>query len=227
MNNRTIIYYTSNREDPNFEEKIRANILKEKGDIPVISVSQKPITFGTNICVGDVGHSYLNAWRQLLIGVKKAKTPYVVLAEADFLYPPEYFRFEPTGADSYRYNNIWVVFAYKYRWYFRKAYSEGARVCKREYIISQLEHYLAGQPEWFDGKLYITDKSGRIKKTPFDMPVDVFDGKTACVSFKTGRGVRWMTDVMHGHGTHSRQLPHWGHVDKLMQAYAYQKPGIK
>ena len=45
MHNRTIIYYTSNREDPSFEEKIRANILKEKGDILVISVSQKPINF--------------------------------------------------------------------------------------------------------------------------------------------------------------------------------------
>ena len=223
MHNRTIIYYTSNREDPSFEEKIRANILKEKGDILVISVSQKPINFGTNICVGDVGHSYLNAWRQMLIGVKAATTPYVVLAEADFLYPKDYFSFEPGGADAYRYGNVWVVFTYKYAWFFRKAYSEGAQVCKREYVIKRLEEYLHGQPQWHDGPLEICDRSGRRKKTPFRMPTETFEtfGSVPCVSFKTGRGVRWMTDVMRGVGTHSRHLPYWGHVVDLIQTYVY------
>ena len=63
---KTIIYYTSNQEGSLFEEKIRENILKHKGNLPIISVSQKPMGFGKNICVGDVGHSYLNEFRQIL-----------------------------------------------------------------------------------------------------------------------------------------------------------------
>ena len=61
---KTIIYYTANREKESFENKVRENILKVKGDLPVISVSQKPIDFGKNICVGDIGQNYLNAFRQ-------------------------------------------------------------------------------------------------------------------------------------------------------------------
>ena len=82
---KTILYYTSNRENEEFEEKIRQNILENCGDLPIISISQKPIDFGKNICVGDVGHSYLNEWRQILIGAKKARTKHVILCEADFL----------------------------------------------------------------------------------------------------------------------------------------------
>jgi hypothetical protein len=44
----TILYYTSNREDESFEKKIQENILKQT-DLPIISVSQKPINFGKNI----------------------------------------------------------------------------------------------------------------------------------------------------------------------------------
>ena len=56
--NKTIIYYTSNREDERFESRVRANLLKVCGNLPIISVSQKPIYgFGFNIPVGDVGVS--------------------------------------------------------------------------------------------------------------------------------------------------------------------------
>ena len=46
-----IIYYTSSREDPKFEKMVQDNILSVT-DLPIISVSQKPIDFGKNICVG-------------------------------------------------------------------------------------------------------------------------------------------------------------------------------
>jgi len=57
----TIIYYTANREDERFEQVIRENILRVSEGLPIISVSQKPIDFGQNICVGNVGVSNQNA----------------------------------------------------------------------------------------------------------------------------------------------------------------------
>ena len=64
----TIIYYTSNKEDEAFEGKTRKKLLEVCGDIPIISVSQKPIDFGKNICVGDVGACDANLYRQIQIG---------------------------------------------------------------------------------------------------------------------------------------------------------------
>ena len=81
----TIVYYTSNTENPVFEEKIRQILLADSQGLPIISVSQRPITFGTNICVGEVGRSSYNQWRQLQIGVQAAKSKYIALAESDFL----------------------------------------------------------------------------------------------------------------------------------------------
>ena len=48
----TVLYYTSNREGENFEIKVREIILENKGDLPLISVSQKPIDFGKNRAKG-------------------------------------------------------------------------------------------------------------------------------------------------------------------------------
>lgn len=219
MTDVTIIYYTSNREDPKFERKVQESLLKNSGGLPIISVSQKPISLGTNICVGDVGHSYLNEWRQILMGVKEVKTSYVVFAEADFLYPKEYFLFKPKGADVYRYDNIWIIFAWKYNYYFRKAYSEGAQICKREYVVKILEEHLLGQPEWFDGRLVIRNKRGRRKKNPFNGLFESFDTGIPCISFKTGNGMRWMTDIMHSRENIARKLPYWGHIEDLKKEY--------
>lgn len=68
MITKSIVYYTSNHEKPEFEQKIIDDLLSKRGDLPIISVTQKPMDLGTNICVGDVGLSYLNARRQMLIG---------------------------------------------------------------------------------------------------------------------------------------------------------------
>ena len=220
MYDKTIIYYTSNRENPKFEAKIRNNILKQKGNLPIINVSQKPINFGNNICVGDVGHSYLNEFRQILIGAKKAETEYLVFTESDFLYPQNYFSFEPKGANIYRYNNVWILFKnprlYSYR---RKNHSVGAQIGKRDYIIKLLEEHLEGAPEWFDGEIQPKDKNGVYKKDVFTVPFELFGSNIPCVSFKTGQGMRKFTNVLHGRSNLSMKLPYWGHAGNLRKEY--------
>lgn len=219
MKTKTILYYTANTEDHKFEAKIRKNILKQKGDVPIISVSQKPMDFGKNICVGDVGHSYLNMYRQILIGAKAAKTPYIILAECDFLYPESYFSFEPNGADSYRYSNVWIVFKEKLYSYRRKINSEGASIWKRRYIIKLLEEYLDGGPQWHDGRIQNKDKNGKPKKGTLSVPFELFDGDIACIGFKTGLGMGRQTNVLHGREYMSMKLPYWGHISTLRKEY--------
>jgi hypothetical protein len=101
MANIAIIYYTSNREDPKFENRVKENILSVT-DLPIVSVSQKPIDFGKNICVGDVGTSGFNCFRQIQIALQNTAADFVISAEADCLYPPDYFEFVPENEKCWR-----------------------------------------------------------------------------------------------------------------------------
>lgn len=212
---KTVLYYTSNREEPEFEQKIVDTLLENCGDLPIVSVSQKPMDLGTNVCVGDVGHSYLNLYRQQLIGAKEAKTEYLVFAEADFLYPPEYFELDPDGKDCCFYGDIWVLFSYRVRNFRKKSMSHGAQIVKRDYLINRLEKGLKGLPKWYDGHP-VPWKSPRQRKLVCLPPGETHVGKIPCISFKTGDGMRKWTNV---EKVKSSKLPYWGSVDEVRKKY--------
>ena len=109
MRDLTIIYYTANHAPEKFLKKNQEQLLKAAGDIPIISVSQKPMDFGMNICVGDIGRSHLNIYRQALIGARAAATKYVAFAEDDILYSADHFDHIPQpGCFAYD-MNIWAL----------------------------------------------------------------------------------------------------------------------
>jgi hypothetical protein len=185
MYDRTVIYYTSNKEDESFEAKIRAKLLESIGDLPLVSVSQKPLDFGTNICVGEVGYTYLNLFRQLLLGCEKATTPYIVTAESDCLYPKEYFELKPPRLDGiYMYDNVWLLKYFKHLFY-RKKFCTGIMMAGREHFIGILKKVLEGQAEWGN---YVE---------PF-LVFSVHDhgnweyihGENPAITMKTGHGMR-------------------------------------
>jgi hypothetical protein len=208
MNDKTVIYYTSNREDEEFEQQIRDDLVIKAGALPIISVSQQPIDLGWNICVGDVGHSYLNAFRQLLIGCQLAETPFVVMAEADCLYPPRgYFDFIPTHPNViYSYDNVWIVRNGKPT-YRRKAQTHASVIYGREFLIKLIEESLAGLPQWSRTKVGF----------PFYQPEHRFapiHGELAIVNIKTGNGVNGLrTGLMNDE---LDTLPYWGSATELL-----------
>lgn len=96
MNDLTLIYYTSNTNPEYFAGNVRNHLLQvTEGKIPIISVSQKPIDLGKNICAGEIGRSLYNLYRQVYTGALEAKTKYVALCEDDTLYNMEHFRHRP------------------------------------------------------------------------------------------------------------------------------------
>lgn len=103
MVNLTVIYYTSNfleTHNPYFLSNTKKYLLEAIGDLPIIIVSQKPTVFGgnsQNICIGDIGRSHLNIYKQMLIGAKEAQTEYIALAEDDIFYSYEHFHNEYIG----------------------------------------------------------------------------------------------------------------------------------
>ena len=114
MNDITAIFYTSNFGDEwKLVKQVKAHLLKVLGDIPLISVSHKPMDYGENIVVGDVGRSHLNIYRQILIGCKAAKTKYVAMTEDDILYSPEHFREKRPEPGHFLYDmHKWSIFTW-------------------------------------------------------------------------------------------------------------------
>src|SRR3972149_7707670 len=146
MKDLTVVYYTSNWLDthnPYFLENTKKQLLKAIGDLPLISVSQKPIAFGTNICVGEIGRSHLNLYRQILIGTKAAKTKYVAMAEDDILYSHEHFHYHVPEKDVFAYNMAkWSLFTWTRPPFFSfrtKRKVVNSLIAKRDMLVEALE----------------------------------------------------------------------------------------
>jgi hypothetical protein len=106
----TILYLTDNSFNPDLASFVRRKLVEAAGGRRIISVSQKPIAFGDNICVGEIGRSWHSLYSQLLAGVSAADTEYIAIAEHDCLYTPEHFAFVPPRHDTFYYNkNCWFV----------------------------------------------------------------------------------------------------------------------
>lgn len=212
----TIIYYTSNREKPEFEAKIQANILKHKGDLPIISVSQKPIDFGENICVGDVGTSGFNMFRQVQIACEATKTQFVISAEADCLYPPDYFKFIPPRDDiAYRNNNVYVM-AYGKSYFFKKDGSTFSQVIGRKFYLEVLGGLFKGAPKWSVEEInFPKERNKRSDIFRSDQKL-YFETKNPCLSFKTGKGMRVRSC---SYNKRFYDLPYWGLSREVIKKY--------
>lgn len=217
MNDATIIYYTSNREDANFERKVQETLLKNCGGLPIISVSQKPIDLGKNICVGDVGVSGFNMFRQVEIACEAAKRKFVISAEADCLYPPDYFQFIPPREDTcYRDNNLYVMPDKRDFFFYKKEGATHAQIVGREFYLKILKKLFKEAPKWNpDEKNFPKERWHR---------EDVFDeilywkGQFPVFQIKTHKGMRYYT---HSDRTPIPSLPYWGEGKKIRKKYLW------
>lgn len=215
MNKLTVLYYSANTEDPIFEENIRQRLLANIGNLPLVSVTQISLpNFGKNICVGKHHSCYSNEFRQIQIGLKAITTPYVLTAEADCLYPPEYFQFKPKErGHTYRYGNVWVQYYLdpnrKNPKYYFKKFSDCAQAIDREMWLKAITQVLAGRKKWSD---------------PNDEPIQNFairtdpnyhwKSKNPVITFKTTNGVSRYTQLDRSVPP-KKTLPLWGNAGIL------------
>jgi len=144
MNELTIIYYTDNCVADSIGNLVRNQI--QKSGKSIISVSQKPIDFGKNICVGDIGRSYKNIQTQILAGITAAKTRYIALSEHDTLYPDGYFDWIPPTDKIFYYNKNRVFVVAKkgpqygmYIFFEETNPNEDQLTCNRELLIEAVQ----------------------------------------------------------------------------------------
>ena len=205
----TVIYYSSNREKPEFEKLVCDEILKIIGDTPLISVTHKPMGFGKNICVGDVGLSDYNIYRQMQIACLEAKTKYVATAESDCFYPPTgYFDFQPPeGWTAGHYTNLYILWKGSHI-FNQKAFSLCGLFSDREYLLSRFPRSLDPNIQWRPDYKPKHPLFHKWKEwTPFREEIPI-------INCKTGDGMRNKSGV-NTEGVPLKQLPYWGRAEDM------------
>lgn len=233
--NLTVIYYTSNYLDihnPYFLENTKKQLLTAIGDLPLISVSQKPMAFGKNICVGDIGRSHLNIYRQILVGAKAAKTKYVAMAEDDVLYSYAHFHNYVPERNVLAYDmNKWSIFTwtnpplYSFRTN-RKVVN--SLIAPRDMLVNGLEerfkkfagvnedkiplHYW-GDPGRYEAKLGVTVLE--TEEWYSGCPNIVFSHPEAYGYLSRGKRKK-LGDLK------AIELPYWGRAEDVLKSYKKQ-----
>ena len=106
----TIIYITDNALDERLAEVCKKYLLIAAKGKPLLTVSQKPLDFGENICVGDIGRNGLSIDKQIREGLLRTKTRFIAIAEHDCIYSEEHFSWLPPEEKHFYYNhNNWLL----------------------------------------------------------------------------------------------------------------------
>jgi len=102
-----ILYYSDNQVDEKVDLLCREYIAMS--GLPITSVTLKPTDFGHNF-VSPTPKSYQTLFENILLGLENMTEDIVFFCEADVLYHPCHFGFEPKGHDTIYYNgNYWVI----------------------------------------------------------------------------------------------------------------------
>jgi len=204
----TILYYSSNHEKPEFENRIKDNILKNCGGLPIISVTQKPIDFGKNIVVGDVGVSGFNMFRQVQIGLKNITTEFVIATEADCIYPPDYFTFIPSRTDTcYRNKNLYVMGQHRNYFYKKEEGATHAQVVSTKFYLDTLNELFAGEPEWSVEQKNFPKEKFHKKREDIFTKIEFYESQNPVVQIKTSQSMRNYTN---SDRIPRYEIPYWG-----------------
>jgi len=183
---KTIIYITNNDIDEKIGEMCRRNILWSIGDSRLISVSQKPLDFGENICVGILPRSSLSINLQMMEALKRVETEHIAIAEHDCLYTPEHFKFEPKD-DSFYYNyNVWCLQTYSLYMpesngmfsIFKQRKANSQLICRTDMMIKSTQERidLMSDPAWL--AKYPTGRIGEAGVMDYDHAMKLARGKS-------------------------------------------------
>ena len=198
---------------------MQEKLLENCGGLPIISVSQKPIDLGTNICVGDVGASGFNMFRQVQVGLAAVKTKLVISAEADCLYPPDYFKFTPKRSDvCYRDSNLYVMPDLRDYFFYKEEGATHAQIVGTLYYAAILEKLFSGAPKWSTEELnFPKERWG--KDDVFDK-IEYYRTENPVFQIKTHKGMRYFT---HSDRTPIYGLPYWGDGKPLRKYFIHGK----
>jgi len=213
----TLLYYTANIIPDSFASNIRNYLLSISNGISIVSVSQKPIDFGKNICVGDIGQSIPNVYKQILIGAKESKTRFVACCEDDTIHLREHFEQE-MESDTFYYNFRWNLTSENF--YYRQGrYGMCTCIAPTELLIKNLEEkfekYNSGSSQ-----VVFAEPGRRERHSEISLvKVKMFSSNDIpSINFKHKKGLSrkskaLKTDII------LKSLPRWGNASELWNKF--------
>ena len=214
---RVIVYYTDSQLEPRLAGAVRKHLLKVAGPIPIISVSQEPLKFGTNIVVGSKPRSAMSMFEQMLAGLKAAPEESIVyLCEHDVFYHESHFAFLPPEADrkhayfnTARYHHRFGMDSFlKARG--KRAYSQC--VAYRDMLIEHIETRIE---EW------------KTERVPMHIPFHNFESSRPNVDIRHGQNLtpdsHYKRDWQEGRTKGITNLPGWGGPKHFRSRVGYKE----
>jgi len=157
--------------------------------------------------------SGFNFFRQWQIGLEVAKTDLVISAEADCLYPPDYFQYRPPRLDKcYRNSNLYVMPDLR-SFFFKK--SEGAthaQVIGREFFLNRLNELFVGAPEWSAEEKNFPKERWKQEDIFSEAEIEMYESENPVFQVKTHKGMRYYT---HSDRTPIPEIKYWGNGTPL------------
>ena len=145
----TILYLTHNQLDEEIATFCRQKLLEVANIYPIISISQAPLEFGHNVCVGPIGIKFESLLAQIIRGCQEASTSFVAVAEHDCLYTSEHFQHRPSDPVVFEYNtNHWFVYwkspypTREYLYSHARRYPLSQIICYRESLLNAITERL-------------------------------------------------------------------------------------
>ena len=210
---RAIVYYSDHHVDEDLMRACQKNLLKVTGrQIPIISVSQQPLSFGQNVCVGEKPRCNRSIYEQIMAGLEAAPEGAVIyLCEHDVAYAPAHFAHIPAIKERIEYNQNRYYYAPGQRDYLkaRGKWPLSQLVAYREYLMEQVQRALdeSDQPST---ELY---RGVRTHKFESERPnVDIRHGKNF------SQDGRWKKEYYAGVSRYTEgNIGHWGSPGHMLK----------
>jgi hypothetical protein len=225
----TILYYTANKEPEGFMKRLQDHLRTVIGNAEIVSVSQKPIQFGRNTCIGEVGMSLYNLYYQALLAVREAHTPYVAIAEDDMAYTKEHFAYRPPENTLGYDVNKWALFTWSHK-VFSKRHNRRVMsmlTAPRLLLLNTLEerykkyHTVESIPP--DIYRYYWGEPGRFENNAGITPLqtEMYECKTPSIAFFTEQslGFQYLGKRKKLGDTQTESLEPWGTAERTYEDF--------
>jgi hypothetical protein len=222
-NDLTVIFLTVNRVPEHWAE-YHMKILKEAiGHYSVISVSKKPMNFGTNILQTEP-ESSSNIYFQMLRAAKIATTPYIAVAEDDVLYCREHFTLFRPEPNEFAYNMTrWSLYTWEPMYSWRHRIGNFSLIAPAKLAIEALEErftkYPNGTPDGATGELGKPRSDKRLKLTPRN--IVEFWTTVPIIQFSHDYGTEpYQKNHKKRHAmVRAYDIPYWGRGEELVKNF--------
>jgi len=216
MTDLTVIFLTVNRVPEKWAEYQKSVLLEAIGETPVITISKKPLNWGTNL-IQEEEPSVKNIYQQILRGAKLAKTPYIAIAEDDTLYHKSHFEHRPPK-DTFGYEgHRWGLLTWgKPTYYFKDRISNATLIAERDLVVRSLEDRFKNYPDNDLGEL------GKEKGTTLKRYESVyFWSEIGVVYFSHVNSLDPTEQHKSKRMSHVKafDIPHWGRSEDLVKKW--------